>query len=75
MTDFFSDAHSIVTVLSFVTFIGIVWWTYSARRANALNEAAYLPFADEEAFEHPCASTTAATVATVNANRTEKQHG
>lgn len=41
------DARNIVTVLSFLTFIGIVWWAYSARRSADFEAAANLPFADE----------------------------
>jgi cytochrome c oxidase cbb3-type subunit 4 len=41
------DAHSIITVISFVTFIGIVWWSYVRRRPNDFDEAALLPFADD----------------------------
>jgi cytochrome c oxidase cbb3-type subunit 4 len=32
------------TVASFVTFIGIVWWAWSKRRAADFEEAANLPF-------------------------------
>ena len=41
------DARSMVTVASFITFIGIVWWAYSARRHADFEEAARLPFADD----------------------------
>lgn len=41
------DARSIITVLSFLSFIGIVWWAYSARRGADFEAAANLPFADE----------------------------
>jgi cytochrome c oxidase cbb3-type subunit IV len=41
------DARNVITVVSFLTFIGIIWWTFSARRTAAFNEAANLPFADE----------------------------
>ena len=36
--------RSVATVASFVTFIGIVWWAWSRRRASDFNEAANLPF-------------------------------
>ncbi len=42
------DVRSVVTVISFITFIGIVWWAYSGRRKAAFDEAAYLPFADAD---------------------------
>lgn len=32
--------RSIITVASFATFLGIVWWAYSARRRNAFDRAA-----------------------------------
>nr|WP_326530495.1 cbb3-type cytochrome c oxidase subunit 3 [Rhodoferax sp.] len=36
--------RAVVTVASFVTFIGIVWWAWSKRRNADFNEAANLPF-------------------------------
>lgn len=36
--------RSIATVVSFVTFIGIVWWACSQQRAEDFSEAANLPF-------------------------------
>ena len=43
----FTDARSVLTVVSLLTFLGIVFWSYSGRRAAAYAEAANLPFADE----------------------------
>jgi cytochrome c oxidase cbb3-type subunit 4 len=40
--------RSIVTVLSFVTFLGIVWWAYGAPRKAAFDEAARLPLDDDD---------------------------
>ena len=36
--------RSLATVASFITFIGIVWWAWSKRRANDFSEAANLTF-------------------------------
>ncbi|MFO1323211.1 MAG: cbb3-type cytochrome c oxidase subunit 3 [Burkholderiales bacterium] len=36
---------SVMTVVSFVTFIGIVVWAYSRKRKRAFDEAANAPFA------------------------------
>ncbi|MES2952456.1 MAG: CcoQ/FixQ family Cbb3-type cytochrome c oxidase assembly chaperone [Pseudomonadota bacterium] len=36
--------RSAATVLSFLTFAGIVWWACSKRRADDFSEAARLPF-------------------------------
>ncbi|HEY8609539.1 MAG TPA: CcoQ/FixQ family Cbb3-type cytochrome c oxidase assembly chaperone [Noviherbaspirillum sp.] len=53
---FILDARTVVTVLSFLSFIGIVLWAYSGRRGAAFEAAARLPFADDmerrEADEH-----------------------
>jgi cytochrome c oxidase cbb3-type subunit 4 len=46
--DVVSDARSIITVISMLTFIGIVLWAYSARRKNDFDEAAMLPFNEED---------------------------
>ena len=44
---FFTDASSVFTVVSFLTFLGIIWWAYSSRRSADFEAAAQLPFADE----------------------------
>ena len=41
-------ARSIVTVLAFVTFIGIVLWAWSGARRERFDAAARLPLEDDE---------------------------
>ena len=56
-----NDARSILTVLSFVLFLVIAWWAYSSRNARRFEEAANLPFADDDedqAALAACGSTT-----------------
>jgi cytochrome c oxidase cbb3-type subunit 4 len=36
---------SIFTVLSFIVFVGILWWALSKRRKRAFDDAANAPFA------------------------------
>lgn len=48
-----NDLRSLFTVVTFAMFIGIVWWTYSGRRKQAFEEAALLPFTDDEPMEAP----------------------
>ena len=60
MIELISDARSIVTVICMLTFIGIVVWAYSARRKSDFDEAAMLPFADED---------------TMNIKEQERHHG
>ncbi len=38
----------IITVVLFLSFLGIIFWAYSARQKERFDEAANLPFADEE---------------------------
>ena len=38
--------RSLVTLVSFVVFVGIVWWALSARNRQRFDEAAMLPFAE-----------------------------
>lgn len=40
--------RSIATLLAFVTFLGIVWWAYHRGSRKGFEEAALLPFADDE---------------------------
>lgn len=42
-----SDARIVMTVVSLLTFLGIIWWTYGLRRSADFEAAANLPFADE----------------------------
>ena len=39
--------RSIVTVVSFIVFLAIVFWAYSPRMARAFEEAAALPFRED----------------------------
>ena len=47
MDEFFRSASSVMTVVSLVTFVGIIVWAFSARRKNDFEAAANLPFDDE----------------------------
>jgi cytochrome c oxidase cbb3-type subunit 4 len=40
--------RSVYTVVAFLTFLGIVGWAYSGARRARFEEAARLPFDDEE---------------------------
>jgi cytochrome c oxidase cbb3-type subunit 4 len=42
----FTDARVLITLASFITFIGIIWWTYVSHKPADFNQAAMLPFAD-----------------------------
>ncbi|WNL38360.1 cbb3-type cytochrome c oxidase subunit 3 [Halomonas sp. PAMB 3264] len=40
--------RGLITLLLIIAFIGIVRWAYSRRQHKAFDEAANLPFADDE---------------------------
>jgi cytochrome c oxidase cbb3-type subunit IV len=42
-----NDLRIIVTVVSMLTFVGIVVWAYSRRNRASFDEAARLPFIEE----------------------------
>lgn len=46
--NFLFDARSAVTLVSFLTFVGIVWWTYIAHRRDDFEAVARLPLDDDE---------------------------
>ncbi|MGK5077568.1 cbb3-type cytochrome oxidase subunit 3 [Janthinobacterium sp. HLX7-2] len=50
----FDSASSVMTVVSFTTFMGILWWTFS-RSNSDFDAAAHLPFADD-ALDQPAAA-------------------
>jgi cytochrome c oxidase cbb3-type subunit 4 len=43
-----NDARVLTTVLSLILFIGIMAWTWSARRRAGFDEAARLPFSEAD---------------------------
>ena len=40
--------RSMGTAVSFLTFVAILWWAFNPRSKRAFDEAAGLPFADED---------------------------
>lgn len=44
--------NGIMTVLAMATFAGIVWWAWSARRADDNRQASMLPFAMPDELQH-----------------------
>ena len=44
----FDRASSVMTVVSFITFIGILWWAFVTNKEDDFAKAAQLPFEDEE---------------------------
>ena len=46
-----NDLRSVVTVVSLLTFLGIVWWAFGKHSRRNFDEAAKLPFADDETDE------------------------
>jgi cytochrome c oxidase cbb3-type subunit 4 len=43
----FDHASSIMTVISFTTFCGILLWTFALKKRADFDQAASLPFADD----------------------------
>lgn len=41
-----NDLRSLTTLVSFLTFLGIVWWAYRKGSKQSYDEAANLPFAE-----------------------------
>ena len=44
----FTFFQSIWTIVVMITFLGIVVWAYSGKRKSAFDEAARLPFEDDQ---------------------------
>lgn len=44
-----NDLRTISTLLAFIAFASVVAWAYSSQRKHSFDEAANLPFTDEEA--------------------------
>ncbi|MCE2947025.1 MAG: cbb3-type cytochrome oxidase subunit 3 [bacterium] len=52
------DLQSILTLIAFLSFIGIVWWAYSKRQKAAFSEAERIPL-DDDAPWRPSAAAPA----------------
>ncbi len=52
----FNSASSIMTVISLVTFLGILCWTFLIKRSADFDLAASTPFADEAIPTAPAAA-------------------
>jgi cytochrome c oxidase cbb3-type subunit 4 len=44
-----TDVRAAMTVIMFVLFVGIVLWAFSKKRKRAFDEAARLPFDEDDA--------------------------
>lgn len=52
-----NELRTIITVACFIAFIGIVYWAYSGRQKSRFDEAANLPFADDDMQERTLAES------------------
>jgi cytochrome c oxidase cbb3-type subunit 4 len=52
--------HIIMTVITFITFVGIVFWAYSRKRKAEFDAAANAPFALPDDAEGPNTNANAA---------------
>ena len=43
-----NELRILITVISFIVFAGIVYWAYSGRQRKRFEEAANLPFTDDD---------------------------
>lgn len=46
-----NDLRAGITIVSFVIFVGIVYWAFNGRQKSRFDEAANLPFADDDMQE------------------------
>ena len=46
-----NTVRGLITIALMVTFIGVVLWAYSSKRKSSFDDAANLPFADDDADE------------------------
>ena len=47
MANLFTDASSVMTVISLATFVGILWWVYGVKRSDDFDAIARLPLLDD----------------------------
>jgi cytochrome c oxidase cbb3-type subunit 4 len=69
IVEMMSDARAVLTVLCLLTFLGIVFWTFSGARTASFREAEQLPFADEGLDENTDPPTTRAPAGSITEER------
>ena len=71
------DLRVIITVVSFIVFLLIVWWAYSGRQKERFDEAANLPFADDDMQQRSVAKRQPANGNNSTSTTTKKEvpHG
>jgi cytochrome c oxidase cbb3-type subunit 4 len=50
MDDGYEMFRSVMTVLELVAFLGIVWWAWGSARRTKFDEAAQLPFSEDQSL-------------------------
>jgi cytochrome c oxidase cbb3-type subunit IV len=43
-----NDLRALGTLLAFIAFLGVVWWAWHRKSQKGFEEAARLPFADDD---------------------------
>jgi cytochrome c oxidase cbb3-type subunit 4 len=46
-----NDIRTVMTVVAFLTFIGIIVWAYSSKRKHSFDEAARMALEDDEPID------------------------
>jgi cytochrome c oxidase cbb3-type subunit 4 len=70
----FDSASSVMTVISLLTFLGILWWTFGIKRSADFDAAAAVPFADDtEAEMRACRSVARETRVRIEQQNQQQQ--
>lgn len=64
--------RGISTIFVMIAFIGICWWAFAPRRKKRFEDAASLPFADEEQHQKSQIKHSAASEDTGTSSENEK---
>lgn len=54
-----NDFRTLATVLVAIAFAGVVWWAYGPSRKSYFDEAASLPFKDDDVTDSPSGQANA----------------
>ena len=67
-----NDIRAAITLLAFITFLGIVFWAYHRKSRAHFDEAARLPFAGNDADDTVPAGPTDRAARSANMGRGER---
>lgn len=68
-----NDLRGFAAVLVLLAFLGVCWWAFSPSRRKQFNDAAGLPFADDDEMKHEQTQLTSGSTVSKSSMKQERE--